>query len=56
MDKDKITTIVGAIGAAALAAEPVMNSVSGSLHSGDYFNLFSAIAFAVLGWFSNKNK
>jgi hypothetical protein len=54
MKSDKITSIVGAVGAAATAAQPVLHGVEGSLHSGDYFQLVSAVLFAVLGFFTNK--
>lgn len=54
MSKDTITTIIGAFGAAATAAQPVINSTNGSLHQGDYFQLAASILWAALGYFSNK--
>lgn len=56
MDKDKLTTLIGGIGAAVTAAQPVINGVStGSLHQGDWFQLAMAVVFGVLGFFTNKN-
>ena len=55
MNKDKLTTIIGAIGAIATAATPVVNSMqNSSLHSGDYLQLAVAASFGLLGFFSNK--
>lgn len=56
MNADKITTIVGAVGAAATAAQPVLTAVQpgSSLHSQDYFQLVAATVFAVLGFFTNR--
>lgn len=56
MNSDKITTVVGAIGAAAVGATPVLNAVQGSMHQQDYLSLLGAIAMAVLGYFTNKTK
>ena len=54
MKADKITTIVGAVGAGVVAAEPILNSVAGSLHSSDYFNVIGAALIAIFGYFTNK--
>lgn len=55
MDKDKLTTVVGGIGAAVTAAGPVLNGVqTGSLHQGDWIQLAMAVVFGVLGFFTNK--
>lgn len=55
MNADKFTTIVGVVGAAAAAAQPVLSGVTtGTLHGPDYFQLISAVVFAVLGFFSNR--
>lgn len=56
MSADKITTIVGAIGAAATAAQPVLTAVQpgAALHSQDYFQLVTALVFAVMGFFTNR--
>lgn len=54
MDKDKVTTVLGAVGAAVTAAQPVMNGVAGSLHTQDYFQLVFAVIMAVFGFYTNK--
>lgn len=54
MNADKVTTIVGAIGAASMAAQPVLNGVQGSLKTGDWLSLLTAIAIAVVSWFTGK--
>lgn len=55
MTGDKITTIVGAVGAAVTAAQPVLNGVQqGALQQNDYLQLLMAVVFAVLGFFTNK--
>ena len=54
MSTDKITTIVGAIGAAATAAQPVLNATQGAMHQSDYFNLIGAVCMAVWAVFTNK--
>ena len=56
MGTDKITTIVGVVGSAAMAAQPVLNGVQGSLHAGDYTSLLAAVLFGVMGYFTNKQK
>ena len=56
MSTDKITTIVGGIGAAAAAAQPVLNGVQGVMHQQDYFQLFAAVCMAVFSFFTNKAK
>lgn len=55
MDKDRLTTIVGAVGAAAMAAGPVISGATNqSLHTGDYTQLVAAVFMAILGFFTNK--
>ncbi len=55
MDKDKLTTILGGVGAAVTAAQPVINGVTtGSLHQQDYFQLVFAVIMGVFGFFTNK--
>ena len=54
MNADRVTTIVGAVGAASLAAQPVLNSVQGSLKTGDWLSLITAVAIAVVSWFTGK--
>ena len=57
MKADQITTIVGAIGAASAAAQPVLSAAGGaSLHTNDYLQLVMAVAFAVIGWFTGKKQ
>jgi hypothetical protein len=57
MKADMITTIVGGIGAAAAAAQPVLEAAGGGqLHQADYFQLIAAIAFAVISWFTGKRQ
>ena len=54
-DKDLVTTVVGALGAVATAAEPVLNGITtGSLHQGDWFQLLGAVLIGLLGFFTNK--
>ena len=54
MTADKITNIVGGIGAAAAAATPILNGVQGSLHQQDYLQLIFAVSMAVISWFTGK--
>lgn len=56
IDKDKLTTITGAIVGAATAAEPVINSMAPgtSLHSQDYVKLLAALGMFLWGFFTNK--
>lgn len=56
LNADKITTIVGAVGAAATAAQPVLATLQpeASLHGQHYLQILTAGAFAVLGFFSNR--
>lgn len=57
MSADKITNVVGAIGAAAAAATPVLQAAGGNtLHQGDYFQLAYAVALAVISWFTGKKQ
>jgi hypothetical protein len=55
MDKDKITTSLGALIAGATAAQPVINGVTtNSLHSQDYFQLVTAVFMGIFAFFTNK--
>ena len=54
MNKDMATTILGGIGAAVTAAEPVLNASSGTMHQGDYVQLAMAVVMALFGWFTNR--
>lgn len=56
MNSDKITTILGAIGAAAMGAQPVMNTIQPgtSLHQGDYVQLILAAVMAAWGFYTNR--
>jgi len=53
-NKDLATTILGGILAAGTAAQPVMNSVEGSMHQADYLQLAMAVVMAIFGYFTNK--
>ena len=55
-DTDILTTVVGVVGAATMAASPVLNSVQpgSSMHPQDWTQLAAAVLFAVLGFFTNK--
>ena len=55
-DKDKLTTILGAVGAVVTAAEPVVNATSGTMHQGDWLQLAMACIFGLLGWATNKKE
>ena len=54
MDTDKITSALGYVGGVVAAAQPVLNGVQGSMHTGDWTQLIFAILFACLGHFTNK--
>lgn len=54
MTTDKITTVVGIMGAVATGAQPVLNAASGSMHQSDYFSLATAVAMSIWAWFTNK--
>ena len=54
--KDILTTVAGAVGAAAMAAQPVLQAAQGgSLHRDQWFQLASAIMLGVIGWFTGKS-
>lgn len=55
-DVDIITTVVGGIGAAAAAAQPVLNGVQpgSSMHPQDWMQLIFAIAMGVVSFFVGK--
>lgn len=54
MNGNTLTNIAGALGAAAMSAQPILNGVSGSLHQQDYFSLFGAVSLAIIGFFTHK--
>ncbi len=55
MNKDKLTTLFGLLGAGLTAATPVINSMqSPSMHQSDYVQLGAALMFGLLGYFTNK--
>ncbi|HBG07667.1 MAG: hypothetical protein A2075_09085 [Geobacteraceae bacterium GWC2_58_44] len=56
MNADRITTIIGSIGAAATAVQPVLTAIQPGavLHLQDYLQLLTAGVFAILGFFSNR--
>lgn len=51
---DTATTILGGLIAAGTAAQPVIATVEGSLNTQNWFQLATAVLFAVFGFFSNK--
>lgn len=55
LNKDKVTTILGVVGAGIMAAQPILTGVqTQSLHSNDWLQLGTAVAFSLLGYFTNK--
>lgn len=54
MNTDKLTTIIGAIMAAAVAVKPITTAVSGPLQTSDYIHIILAVALALQGYFTNK--
>lgn len=55
MDKDKATTIIGAIGAVSMAINPIVGGITtGVLHGSDWTQIVTAGIFALLGFFTNK--
>ena len=54
MNKDTITTVLGAAGGVATAVIPVLNGVTGSMHQADWMQLVSAVFMTLLGYFTNK--
>ena len=52
--KDVITTALGAVMAAGMSAQPIINASSGTFHQADWIQLAVAIATAVFGFFTNK--
>ena len=54
MNKDKLTTLLGFGIAAATAATPVINGVSGSFQSDDWIKLLGAVLTAIFGYHTNK--
>lgn len=53
-DKDLLTTVIGAVGAVATAAQPIVNASQGTFHQGDWIQLAMAAIFGLLGFFTNK--
>jgi hypothetical protein len=56
IDKDTITTVVGAIGAIAYATEPIVNTVQGSMHSDDWTKIIFAVCSAITAYFIGKKQ
>jgi len=57
VNHDKVTTVLGAVGAVITATDPVMAGVStGVLHSGDWMKLAMAGMIALYGYSTNKQK
>lgn len=56
MNSDRVTTIVGAIGAAAIGAEPVAKAISGEFGTKELVMLIVGALFGVQGYFTNKQK
>jgi len=55
INHDKMTTVLGAVGAAVNAAEPVMSGINtGVLHQGDWFRLSMSVLMALYGYSTNK--
>ena len=54
MNKDTLTTIVGAVVAAGTAATPVMSAVDGTFDKTDWAKLVTAVFMAIFGYFTNK--
>ena len=55
MDKDKVTTVLGAGMAVATAINPVLGGVATSvLHGADWVQLAMAGMMALFGYFTNK--
>jgi len=52
MNANTAATVVGAVVAAATAAEPVLSATQGSMNSGDYVNLVTSVVMALFGWFT----
>ncbi len=55
-DRDLVTTILGGVGAAVTAAQPVVNMVQPgtSLHPQDWIQLAMAVIFGLFGFYTNK--
>ena len=54
LNKDKVTTVAGVIGAAFMAAQPVLNGLNAEVTSNDIVKIVMAIAVAVIGYFTGK--
>lgn len=55
INKDKLTTVLGAIGAGVATVQPIVNSMSNqSLHTQDYVQLTMALLLGIFGWATNK--
>lgn len=52
--KDIATTIAGGIGAAAIAAQPIVEASQGNFTKPVVTQLIFAAALAVIGWFTGK--
>ena len=56
INHDKVTTVLGAVGAVITATDPIMSGVAagGVLHSGDWMQLIMAALMALYGYSTNK--
>jgi hypothetical protein len=55
INHDKVTTVLGAVGAVITATNPIIGGVtSGVLHSGDWMQLAMAALMALYGYSTNK--
>lgn len=52
MNASAAATVVGVVVAAATAAEPVLSATQGSMNSGDWTQLTTAVVMALFGWFT----
>jgi hypothetical protein len=56
VNKDTITNIAGAIGAVALAVQPIIDSTQGDFTINDASKIVLAAMVAILGWYSGKQQ
>ena len=57
-DTDVLTTVIGGVGAAVTAAQPVLTAVQpgSSMHTQDWLQLAMAVIFGIFGFFTNKKE
>jgi hypothetical protein len=53
---DRIATVVGTVAGGLIGAPAAVNVAHGSMTTADYFQLGSAVAVAILGFFTNRQK